>query len=52
MFREAATKAQELHEATIVETKRQLALVEQQTEELLRKIQPHAGTQTPQQKAP
>ena len=52
LFREAATKAQELHEATIVETKRLLALVEQQTEELLRKIQPHAGTQTAQQKAP
>jgi len=52
LFREAATKAQELHEATIVETKRQLALVEQQTEELLHKIQPHAGTQTAQQKAP
>ena len=35
-----------------METKRQLALVEQQTEELLHKIQPHAGTQTAQQKAP
>jgi len=52
LFREAATKAQELHEATIVETKRQLALVEQQTEEQIRKIQPHAGTQTVQQTAP
>ena len=40
-----------MHEATIVETKRQLALVEQQTEELLLKIQPHAGTQTTHQKA-
>ena len=35
-----------------METKRQLALVEQQTEEQIRKIQPHAGTQTAQQKAP
>ena len=35
-----------MHQATIDETKRQLALVEQQTEELLLKIKPHAGGQT------